>query len=125
MPPTDPADALSVSIDRERLRAQCSDEIQRVLNEHETELRRTGRLAAGAAAPTAGLADWLAGPIIQKVLAAVLAQLKPMLTDFIDKLFAQVLNQQVPAPQPGGTIPVAEAAPASASAGTAKSRPPA
>jgi hypothetical protein len=106
MPPTDASAApdFTAQLDLPRLQAQCHGEIQRVLNEHETHLRRSGALASGATAPTAGLADWLAGPIIQKVLAAVLAQLRPMLVDFIDKLFSQLTNA-TPTPGPGGGIP--------------------
>jgi hypothetical protein len=112
MPPTDASAApdFTAQLDLPRLQAQCHGEIQRVLNEHETHLRRSGALASGATAPTAGLADWLAGPIIQKVLAAVLAQLRPMLVDFIDKLFSQLTNA-TPTPGPGGGIPAFEAPP--------------
>jgi hypothetical protein len=115
MPPTDASAApdFTAQLDLPRLQAQCHGEIQRVLNEHETHLRRSGVLASGAAPPTAGLADWLAGPIIQKVLAAVLAQLKPILTDFIDRLFSQLTNA-TPTPGPGGGIPAFEAPPSEA-----------
>jgi hypothetical protein len=98
-----------VQFDLPRLEHQAGGEIQRVFNEHENEMRRTGRLASGAPAPTAGLVDWLAGPMVRALLGQIVGQLRPMLHTMIDRLMDQLQN--VPAPQPGGGIPAFEAPP--------------
>jgi hypothetical protein len=97
-----------VQFDLPRLEHQAGGEIQRVFNEHENEMRRTGRLASGAPAPTAGLVDWLAGPVVRALLGQLVGQLRPMLHTMIDRLMDQLQN--VPAPQPGGGIPTFEPA---------------